>query len=118
VYREFRFTLEMPATLFTEDEGLRQKFIRDDVSILAQGVFDCIYFDGEGDPVVVDYKTDRLTAYEMSNPELARERLRERHSRQLGYYAYACEKIFGKKPAGTYIYSLPLHETIPVTVSL
>ena len=40
--------------------------------------------------------------------------LAERHSRQLGYYKYACRELFGKSPDHTYIYSFALDGTVEI----
>ena len=54
--------------------------------------------------VLIDYKTDRKTA----------EELKARYSRQLGYYAYAVERLFGKPVKKAYIRSFSLDETIEI----
>ena len=75
-----------------------------------QGVIDCIIEEPDG-YVIIDYKTDRLTAAEMQDPPLAREKLLSRHASQLTYYAAACERMYGKPPKSVEIYSLPLATT-------
>jgi hypothetical protein len=45
---------------------------------------------------------------------LAEEKRRTKHSMQLGLYSMAIEKIFGKRPSSTEIYSLPLGDTVKI----
>ena len=82
--------------------------------LTVQGVFDCVFEDIDGKLVLVDYKTDYITPEEMENREAAYRKLRERHSRQLGYYKEAVKLIFGRYPDETYLYSLPLGETVSI----
>ena len=112
LYREFRFSVMLPATLFTEDEAKRTAYAES--KILMQGVIDCIIEDSEGKLHLIDYKTDRLTKEELSDKALAQKSLSEKHSLQLYYYALAVEKIFGKRPDSVRVYSLPLGETVDV----
>ena len=112
LYREFRFNAMLPASLFTEDS--ERKSSLSDEAILVQGVIDCIVEYPDGSLGLFDYKTDRLTKEEIANRPLAEKKLREAHSAQLGYYALAIEKIFGRKPLRVEVYSLPLGDTVPV----
>jgi len=111
-FREFRFNLPLPAADFTSDEKLRELYRRDSADITVQGVFDCIFEDADGRLVLLDYKTDAMTSYEMRNPEAGREKLRRRHARQLRYYAMAAERIFGRAADEVYVYSLALGEAV------
>ncbi len=110
--REFRFSVMLPASLFTEDEEKREKYA--DSKILLQGVIDCIIEDSEGNLHLIDYKTDRLTKAELADKSLAARMLSEKHSLQLSYYALAIEKIFGKRPKSVRVYSLPLGDTVDI----
>ena len=56
--------------------------------ILLQGVVDC-FFEEDGTLVVVDFKTDRVSA------QAARERS-QRYQGQLAAYAYALEQVTGR----------------------
>jgi ATP-dependent exoDNAse (exonuclease V) beta subunit len=76
-----------------------------------QGIIDCAFFNSKGELILVDYKTDSF----WDTPEEEAEAiLRERHSRQLGYYKYACREMFGVPCAHTYIYSFALNKTIEI----
>ena len=112
LFREFRFNTRLPARLFTADEEKRRLF--GDYTVLVQGVIDCIIENADGTLRLIDYKTDRLTRQELTDEDLARKKLSEKHSRQLFYYSLAVERIFGKKPMQTEIYSLPLGKTVKI----
>ena len=114
LYREFRFNVKLPASDFTSDP--EQKELYRDEQILVQGVIDCLYVDADGEYHLVDYKTDRLTADERADRELARKKLSEKHALQLSYYAKAVELIFGKYPKTIEVYSLPLGDTLDVSI--
>ena len=112
IYRELRFNIEMPAALLTEDKERQSAF--GDRKVLVQGVIDCLIEYPDGSFGLFDYKTDRLTKEEISNPSLAAKKLRDKHSQQLSYYAYAVEKMFGARLSRIEVYSLPLGDTVTV----
>ena len=114
LYREFRFNVMLPADIFTADEKKREALKGQ--SLLLQGVIDCLIEDGDGNYHLVDYKTDRLTKEELSDKALAERALNEKHARQLTYYSLAVEKIFSKKPTTVRVYSLPLGDTVNITL--
>ncbi len=109
IYREKRFMIRYPAALFTEKTD---KALLAGETLLVQGVIDCAFFDSRGELILVDYKTDWFD-YRTPRDEVERT-LRERHSRQLGYYAYACKQLFGENPSHTYIYSFALDDTVEI----
>lgn len=111
--RELRFHACLPADAFTEDRERRA--LLHGRTVLVQGVIDCIIEEEDG-YVLVDYKTDRLTAAELADPALAQRKLCERHRLQLSYYAAACERMYGKPPKEILIYSLPLGDAVRVSV--
>ena len=106
--RELRFHARLPAALFTEDADRAAAL--GDRELLVQGVIDCVIEEPDG-YAIIDYKTDRLTAAELRDPRLAREKLLSRHALQLTYYAAACERMYGRPPKSVEIYSLPLATT-------
>lgn len=112
LYREFRFNTRLPAEYFTSDKEKAELYKGE--TILVQGVIDCLIENGDGSYRLIDYKTDRLTKEELEDEELAREKLKEKHSLQLSYYALAVEKIFGRLPCKVEVYSLPLGKTVSV----
>ena len=111
VRREFRFNVNLPAGLFAE-EGAKPLY--EGLSVLVQGVIDCIIEDGEGNLHLVDYKTDRLTESELLDRDKAKAELNRRYSTQLSYYALAIKEIFGKMPSSCRVYSLHLNDTVDI----
>lgn len=72
--------------------------------ILIQGIID-VYFEEEGELVVLDYKTDKVRkASDLS----------EKYHAQLEYYAEALEQLLGKHVKEKIIYSFTLKEEIQV----
>ena len=112
IYREFRFNVMLPASLFTTDTQKREKL--NGQNLLLQGVIDCLIEDEDGNLHLVDYKTDRLTREELADKSLAENTLNKKHSLQLSYYALAVEKIFARKPLSVRVYSLPLGDTVDI----
>ncbi len=110
VYREKRFIINYPAEDFTEEERTRLALSGEE--LLVQGIIDCAFFDERGELILVDYKTD---FFPRGTPlDEAETTLRARHSRQIGYYKYALEKMFGVPCARSYIYSFSLNKTIEI----
>jgi ATP-dependent helicase/nuclease subunit A len=114
IYREQRFNVKLPAEDFAT--ALEAKKLYTGEHILVQGVIDCLYEDADGEMHLVDYKTDRLTWEERQNKALAEQRMREKHSLQLSYYAKAVELMFGKRPKTVSVYSLHLGELVDVNI--
>ena len=114
VLREKRFNAVLDASLFTTDASLKKKLSSDGVKITVQGVVDCMFTDKDGKNILVDYKTDRLTKEELSDPKKAAETLTERHGRQLRLYRDICRDMLGTDFDEVYIYSLHLGDVIPV----
>ncbi len=73
-------------------------------TVLVQGIID-VYFEEDGELVVLDYKTDRI---------FQESELRERYHAQLDYYAKALEQLTGKTVKEKLIYSFALQTTIEV----
>ena len=114
LYREFRFNVKLPAEDFATDVELKTLYKGEHV--LVQGVIDCLYEDEDGELHLIDYKTDRLTKEEIVDKTLAKKKMCDKHSLQLSYYAKAVELMFGKYPKTIEVYSLPLGETLDVSV--
>lgn len=114
LWREQRFNIFMPASLFSADEEFKE-LVADEL-ITVQGVIDLIIEDKDGNITLCDYKTDHLTPREMSDTSLAAKMLGERHGRQLSYYKEAVRQIFGREPKRICIYSLPLGDAVDVSV--
>ncbi|MBQ2727311.1 MAG: UvrD-helicase domain-containing protein [Clostridia bacterium] len=115
VKREFRFNHRMPAADFTESEEKKRKLDENCVKITVQGVVDCVFRDPDtGKLVLIDYKTDSLTAEEWKDRGKAEEKLRSRHRNQLSYYGKICSELFGEEIEGVYIYSTVLGKMIEI----
>ena len=112
VRREFNFGLFRPASDFTEREELKMAVA--DKKIFVQGSIDLLIEDENGDIILCDYKTDRISAEERADRSLLVANMKEKHSSQLEEYRFAVKEIFGKLPAKTFIYSIPLGETIEI----
>ncbi len=112
VYRERRFNVRLPAAEFTENAEDRESY-RDE-TLLVQGVIDCFFREADGGIVLLDYKTDRLSPYELSHREAAEAALRGRHARQLSYYKAALTRIFGVPPKEALVYSMCLGDAVSV----
>lgn len=72
--------------------------------ILVQGIID-VYFEEDGQLVVLDYKTDKVSKS---------QELKEKYHAQLDYYAKALEQLLGKKVKEKIIYSFTLGEEMQV----
>lgn len=109
VYREKRFIINYPAENFSENEEMRESLCGEKLTV--QGIIDCAFFDGNGKLILVDYKTDSFYGVPEAEAEAT---LRARHSRQIGYYKYACRELFGVPCEHAYIYSFALNKTIEI----
>ena len=114
IKKEFRFYAAVPADTLTTDAALAEKLRAEGATVLVQGVVDCFFEDEDGRIVLVDYKTDRLTAAELADRSLAEAKLRERHTDQLTYYRHAVEKMLGRPVDEVVVYSLPLGDTVAI----
>jgi len=97
LFKEKAFFMGVPA------KELRDSFPEKE-TILVQGVID-VYFEEEGELVLADYKTDRVSA---------EEELIKRYRVQLDIYARALEQITGKKVKEKIIYSFALNKVISI----
>ncbi|MBQ9438432.1 MAG: PD-(D/E)XK nuclease family protein, partial [Lachnospiraceae bacterium] len=95
LFREQPFVLGIPASRLQPD------FPSEEI-LLVQGIID-VYFEEDGELVVLDYKTDRVT-----QPE----ELVQRYQIQLDYYAEALRRLTGKKVRQKLIYSFVLQKEI------
>ena len=96
VLREFPFALLCPAERFFPGAGGEE--------LLLQGVVDCCLFEPDG-LVIVDYKTDRISAAEA--PERA-----GRYASQLESYAWAMSQITGRSVKAKLVYFLRPGEAV------
>ena len=97
LYREQQFVMGISPEELNYEASLGE-------SVLVQGIMD-VFFEEEGELVVVDYKTDRVDTS---------EELIHRYHVQLELYQNALEKAYGKKVKEKMIYSFCLGKTIGV----
>lgn len=85
-----------------------QSFVFEYEGQLIQGIID-LYFEEDGELVLVDYKTDRVMKGEAGEKELVK-----RYAIQLDYYAKALTQLTGKKVKEKIIYSFALGREVNV----
>lgn len=95
LYREKPFVMGETAKDVLEDSNSEEM-------VLIQGIID-VFFEEEGEMVLLDYKTDRIKVGE----ELA-----ERYRAQLQLYKSAIERATGKKVKEQLLYSFCLNEVV------
>lgn len=105
IRRETRFNIFLPAREFTGDAVFAAALGEE--KLLVQGVIDLFFEDADGKLVLCDYKTDRLSPYELTHPAAAAKTLFDRHRQQLSYYRKAILQIAERAPDEILIYSLP-----------
>ena len=97
LYKEQPFVMKADASIVYPIEPESE-------SILVQGIID-LWFEEDGEVVVLDYKTDRVKTS---------DELIERYSTQLDFYSMALERLTGKKVKEKLIYSFELGRGIMV----
>ena len=100
LFREQQFVIGKKACDIFDD-------ITSDENILFQGIID-MYFEEDGEIVLVDYKTDRVSKKD------GEKVLLERYKVQLEYYKQALEQLTRKKVKEVYIYSFALNRDIRI----
>ena len=101
LYKEYEFTFGIPIREMYPDipESVAQN-----EKIIIEGVVDCAFVEN-GELVIVDYKTDRV-----SSPE----ELKELYSEQLAIYRRCLSEVLGLPVKQTLIYSFRLNQIIEV----
>ncbi len=103
IIREQRFNVELSADGFTKDKDLLEKMRGETLAV--QGVIDLIIIGEDGSIELYDYKTDRLSARELSSQSEASKKMNFKHGQQLYYYSKAVEALMGKKCSRVAVYS-------------
>lgn len=97
LYKEQPFVLGVDAQeIYPEETG--------EEVILIQGIID-VYFEEDGELVVLDYKTDQVKTA---------EELRDKYHSQLEYYGAALEQLLKKRVKEKIIYSFTLRQEIVI----
>ena len=94
LHKEQQFVVGIPAR--------DMKAADSDELVVVQGIIDA-YMEEEGELVVVDYKTDKVSSVRI---------LLERYKEQLDYYGRALEQMTGKKVKEKILYSLTMQREI------
>ena len=92
VYREIKVSSFVPVNEIEETDYTDE--------VLIQGIADCV-FEGNGELVLVDYKTDRVDS---------EEELLERYKNQIAFYKKAVEKTLNKPVKEALLYSFSLNK--------
>ena len=98
-----QFWAEQAFVLGMEARRVYPETDSDDI-LLVQGIID-VYFEEDGELVVLDYKTDKV---------FCEEDLKEKYHAQLEYYAEALNRLTGKNIKEKIIYSFALQKEIPL----
>ena len=96
VEREYRFSLLRPVRDFA--------VVNSDDEVLLQGVVDC-FFEEDGELVVVDFKTDRVTSAQL-------EERAEHYRPQLEAYSMALSRVTGKRVKEKLLYFFSAGEEV------
>ncbi|WP_147533189.1 helicase-exonuclease AddAB subunit AddA [Bacillus marasmi] len=98
VRRETPFSVSLPASeVYIAWQG-------DDESVLVQGIIDCLFEDEYGQTILLDYKTDSITARFKGGFAEGEPILRERYQLQLQLYERAIESILQKQIDEKYLF--------------
>ena len=100
VHREYNFAVNISACEL--DSELPEQF--SDELVMVQGAVDC-FFEEDGEIVIVDYKTDRVSD---------EAQLRDRYSAQLELYRAAIEQSTEKIVKQCVLYSVTLGKTVEI----
>jgi len=102
LWREIPFTMGVPVAELYPDLAGRSR----QESILLQGVIDCFFVE-DGEVVVIDYKTDRLTGEQLAAAA-------NKYRVQLQLYARAVETILGLPVISKYLYFFAVNQAVAV----
>ena len=75
-------------------------------NILVQGIIDCLWQEADGQWVLVDYKSDRISSGQ-------NQLILERYGGQMRLYRYAVERILGQPVKEAYFYMVSNGMVIP-----
>ncbi len=114
IYREQRFNILLPPSVMSKDKEFLEQ--TNDEFLAVQGVIDLMIEDENGDIILCDYKTDRLTGEEKNSDELLCKKMNERHAPQLSYYAEAVKRLFGKECKHILVYSTCAAKSIKINI--
>ena len=113
VWREQKISMFVPLSSLTANQKLANEL--EGHSLYVQGSIDLLLETAEGQLLLVDYKTDRISDAEREDRALLQKRMKRVHSTQLSCYATAVQGLFGKQPDRLLLYSLPLGDTLEIS---
>lgn len=99
------FAMEDPATV--REIGLELRLEAQVGDLTLRGIIDRLELDGNGELVVVDYKTGRAPGLKYEQSRLS----------GVHFYSFLCEAVFGQRPAAIKLMYLRTGETITATPS-
>ena len=102
VWREEKFNLALDRAALL---GKSQNPVQDRQKVFVQGIIDCFFEEPDGNVVIIDFKTDKLTKNDV-------DEIFARYRVQMRLYQKAVEEIFEKKVKNSYIYLFNTGETI------
>lgn len=89
VYREYPFKIMLDASEIFDVKSKNE-------NLVVQGTIDAFFYDENGDIILIDYKTDKVTT--------TSEDIADKYKNQIKYYKIAIERITGRKVSESYIY--------------
>ena len=114
IYREQKFGISIPLATLTKNSAYAASL--GSHSIFVQGSIDLLLQMPNGKLLLYDYKTDRIDKMIQKDDNLLAKELKKAHGHQLSCYVNAIQRLFGKLPDKTCIYSLPLGRAIEIEV--
>ncbi|MBO8165063.1 MAG: helicase-exonuclease AddAB subunit AddA [Brevibacillus sp.] len=105
LYRELPFTMAVPV------RELNPSCREEDEYVLVQGVIDCLVFGEDGRLTLIDYKTD---AVQGEWNERMKRQMVDRYREQIGLYARAVAKAYGRPVDECYLYFFARDAALPV----
>ncbi len=112
IIREQRFNILLPPTLLNSDPEFAEQTKEEFLAV--QGVIDLIIEDKDGNIILCDYKTDRLTKSELESYDLLAKKMTDRHKKQLSFYKDAISTLFSKDCKKILIYSTQAARSVEI----
>ena len=97
---------EMPFMVTLDSHVLDDALPEGEKNILVQGIIDCLWQEADGQWVLVDYKSDRISSGQ-------NQLILERYGGQMRLYRYAVERILGQPVKEAYFYMVSNGMVIP-----
>jgi ATP-dependent helicase/nuclease subunit A len=95
-----------------KEQPFLKEYVIDGKKTIVQGIIDLFFVDDDGELILIDYKTDKMSG----NPNWFKNKLIDRYKEQFKYYSEALEGLLKKRVKEMYIYSFTLDKFINVTI--